>query len=93
MSWLWHRPATGSSCIRRCAVEEGRVTKKMAEQSVLTTSAWLPHIVERCRGWMIAPTAEAGAVSALHAGKDGSLVISAGVLRRYDGCVKRGARA
>ena len=19
MSWLWHRPATGSSCIRRCA--------------------------------------------------------------------------
>jgi hypothetical protein len=51
MSWLWHRPATGSPCIRRCAVGERHgVVKKMAEQSVLTTPAWLWHIVERCRG-------------------------------------------
>ena len=48
MSWLWHRPATGSSCIRRCAAgRRDGVAKEMAEQSVLTTPAWLSHIVER----------------------------------------------
>jgi hypothetical protein len=51
MSWLWHRPATGSSCIRRCAAgRSDRVAKKIAEQSILTTPARLSHIVERCRG-------------------------------------------
>jgi len=40
MSWLWHRPATGSACIRACAVRgRDEVVKKMAEQSVLTTAA------------------------------------------------------
>ena len=48
MSWLWHRPATGSSCIRRCAAgRRDGVAKKIAEQSILTTPAWLSHIVER----------------------------------------------
>jgi hypothetical protein len=48
MSWRWHRPATGSSCTRRCAAgRSDGVAKKIAEQSILTTPAWLSHIVER----------------------------------------------
>jgi hypothetical protein len=35
MSWRWHRPGTGSSCIRRCAAgRRGGVAKKIAEQSI-----------------------------------------------------------
>jgi hypothetical protein len=31
MSWLWHRPATGSPCIRRCAVGERHGVVKISQ--------------------------------------------------------------